>query len=178
METQYCPMKLSSLPFHKMLLVFLCLVTVLSSCQNRSAIAVGSAAPDFTLEDSNGATTKLSGYKGKVVLLDFWATWCTGCKVEIPWYMEFAKKYEHSGLAVVGVSMDQEGWKVVKPFMREKQMNYPVVLGNDDLGARYNLTSMPLTVLIDREGKIAASHTGVVDKITFENELRALLGNG
>ena len=67
---------------------------------------------------------KLSEYKGKVVLLDFWATWCTGCKVEIPWYMEFAKKYETNGLAVIGVSMDQEGWAVVKPFMQEKQMNY------------------------------------------------------
>src|SRR6266404_2878543 len=112
-------MKLSSLLFTGKLLVFVCLITtVFSSCQNRSAIAVGSAAPDFTLEDSNGASTKLSGYKGKVVLLDFWATWCTGCKVEIPWYMEFAKKYEQSGLAVVGVSMDKEGWTVVKPFMR------------------------------------------------------------
>jgi len=91
-------MKLPSLLFTGTLLVFVCLVTaVFSSCQNRSALAVGSAAPDFTLEDSNGASAKLSGYKGKVVLLDFWATWCTGCKVEIPWYMKFAKKYEHSG---------------------------------------------------------------------------------
>jgi len=169
-------MKPSSLLFTRM--VFVCVVTaVFSSCKNRSAIAVGSAAPDFTLEDSNGASTKLSGYKGKVVLLDFWATWCTGCKVEIPWYMEFAKKYEQSGLAVVGVSMEKEGWTVVKPFIREKQMNYPVVLGDDELANRYKLTSMPLTLLIDREGKIAVFHVGVVDKITFENELRALLGN-
>jgi peroxiredoxin len=117
-----------------MLLVFVCLVAaVFSSCQNRSAIALGSAAQDFALEDSHGGSTKLSGYKGKVVLLDFWATWRTGCKVEISWYMEFAKKYEHSGLAVVGVSMDKEGWTIVKPSMREKQMNYPVVLGDDEL---------------------------------------------
>src|SRR6266571_3283711 len=69
-------------------------------------------APGFALADANGTPVALSRYKGRVVLLDFWATWCTGCKVEIPWYMEFAKKYEQSGLAVVGVSMDKEGWTV------------------------------------------------------------------
>jgi peroxiredoxin len=164
-----------------MFVVFVCLATgIFSSCQSRMAasrLTVGSTPPDFTLQDSNGAPIKLSEYKGKVVLLDFWATWCTGCKEEIPWYMEFAKKYEHSGLAVIGVSVDQEGWTVVRPFMRDKQMNYPVVLGDDNLAKRYNLTSMPLTLLIDREGKIAVSHAGVVDKTDFENKLRRLLGH-
>src|SRR6266404_7227570 len=107
-------MKLSSLLFTGKLLVFVCLITtVFSSCQNRSAIAVGSAAPDFTLEDSNGASTKLSGYKGKVVVLDFWATWCTGCKVEIPWFMEFQTKFKSEGLETIGVAMDEEGWDKV-----------------------------------------------------------------
>jgi peroxiredoxin len=91
--------------------------------------------------------------------------------------MEFATKYEHSGLAVIGVSTDREGWTIVKPFMREMQMNYPVVLGDENLTKRYNLTAMPLTLLIDREGKVAVSHAGVVDKIDFENQLRALLGH-
>lgn len=117
----------------------------------------------------------LSKYKGKVVLVDFWATWCHGCKEEIPWFMDFAKKYKHSGLAVVGVSMDEDGWKSVKPFMKKQKMNYPVVIGNDAVAKQYGVVTMPVSVLIDREGKIAASHAGVVDREAFEKEIRALL---
>src|SRR6516165_3644855 len=130
-------------------------------------------APNFVLTDAKGETINLSTYKGKVVLLDFWATWCGGCKTEIPWYMEFDAKYKNRGLAVIGVSMDEEGWKTVKPFLAlEKDpetgghtaMKYPVVIGNDSLAKQYNLTSMPMTLLIDRDGRIAVSHTGMVDK--------------
>ena len=132
-------------------------------------------APDFILPGSNGATVQLSHYKGKVVLLDFWATWCHGCKTEIPWYIEFSRKYKKSGLVVIGVSMDDEGWKLVKPFLKQKKMKYPVVIGNEDLARRYSLTEMPLTLLIDRQGKIAFSHAGLVDKDAFEGELRTLV---
>ena len=117
----------------------------------------------------------MSGYKGKVVLLDFWATWCGGCKVEIPWYVEFDQKYRDKGLAVIGVSMDEEGMKVVKPFLAQKNIQYPVVIGNDELAKLYNLTSMPMTLLIDRDGKIAVSHTGIVDKGSFESDIQSLL---
>jgi peroxiredoxin len=132
-------------------------------------------APGFTLKDSKGASIQLSKYKGKVVVLDFWATWCGGCKVEIPWFMEFEKKYKRSGLAVIGVSMDDDGWKAVKPFLKAKKLNYPVVLGNDGLAKSYGVDSMPMTLLIDRDGKIAATHVGMVEKVACENEIRALL---
>lgn len=141
-------------------------------------------APNFTLIDNNGRPLTLSSYKGKVVLLDFWATWCGGCKLEIPWYMEFDKKYKNQGLAVIGVSMDEGGWKTVKPFLAKKReaetggniaMQYPIVIGTDALAKKFGLTSMPMTLLIDKEGKIAVSHTGVVDKDNFENNIRALL---
>jgi peroxiredoxin len=132
-------------------------------------------APDFTLPGPNGAAVQLSRFQGKVVLLDFWATWCHGCKTEIPWYMEFSEKYKKSGLVVVGVSMHDEGWKIVRPFLKEKKMKYPVVIGNDDLAKRYGLTEMPLTLLIDRHGKIAFTRAGLVDKDAFEGELRTLL---
>jgi peroxiredoxin len=132
-------------------------------------------ASDFTLSDSKGASVKLSDYKGRVVLLDFWATWCGGCKVEIPWYMEFQSKYKASGLSVIGVSMDEDGWKSVKPFLEKQPMNYSVVIGNPDLAKLYGVDAMPMTLLIDRDGKVAASHVGMVDKNAFESEIQILL---
>ena len=132
-------------------------------------------APDFTLPDANGKPVKLSNYRGKVVLLDFWATWCGGCKTEIPWYVEFDKTYRSKGLAVIGVSMDDGGMKVVKPFLPAHHMDYPVVIGNEALSAQYHLTEMPLTLLIDRQGRIAVSHSGIVDKDSFEAHIRELL---
>ena len=132
-------------------------------------------APNFTLSDSKGASVRLSDYKGKVVLLDFWATWCHGCKTEIPWYMEFQNKYKDKGLAVIGVSMDDDGWKSVKPFVEEQKMNYAVVIGNEALAKLYSVDALPVTLLIDRDGKIAVSHAGMVEKDAFEKEIRALL---
>jgi len=133
------------------------------------------AAPDFTLEDSTGAPIQLSAFKGKVVLLDFWATWCHGCKIEIPWYVEFQEKYKQRGLSAIGVAMDEDGWKSVKPFLQEHKLNYPIVVGNQDLAMQYQVESMPVTLLIDREGKIAESHSGMVDKDAFEADVVKLL---
>jgi len=133
-------------------------------------------APGFSLEDSTGALIKLSSFRGRVVLLDFWATWCTGCKQEIPWYMEFQDKYKNSGLSAVGVSLDDDGWKSVKPFLEEHKVNYPIVIGNwDTMGKSFGFNSMPATLLIDRDGKIAELHVGMVDKEAFEADIQTLL---
>ena len=133
------------------------------------------SAADFTLTDARGNSVRLSNYRGKVVLLDFWATWCGGCKVEIPWYLEFRKKYKRNGLALLGVSLDEGGWKVVKPFLKHKKWKYTVVMGTDEVAKRYEVSSMPVTLLIDRDGKIAASHSGLVDKSAFESEIVRVL---
>lgn len=93
----------------------------------RAAASARKTAPNFTLDDSQGWTIKLSKFHGKVVLLDFRATWCHGCMTEIPWFMEFQDKYKADGLAVIGISMDEDGWKSVKPFVAERKFNYPVV---------------------------------------------------
>ena len=135
-------------------------------------------APSFALSDAKGVPIRLSDYKGQVVLLDFWATWCGGCKVEIPWYTEFQNKYKTRGLAVIGVSMDEDGWKSVKPFLEKTKLNYPIVIGNQELANSMALEAMPMTLLIDQIGKIAASHVGLVDKDKFESEIQQLLQPG
>lgn len=134
-------------------------------------------APDFTLKDSNGASVKLSDYRGKVVLLDFWATWCGPCKVEIPWFMEFEQTYKDRKFAVIGVSMDDDGWSVVKPYIEQHKMNYRVLLGNDGVGTLYGgVDALPTTFLIDRNGHIAYKHLGLsTSKSGFQAEITRLL---
>jgi peroxiredoxin len=133
------------------------------------------SAPEFTLQDSSGKTVSLKDYRGKTVLLDFWATWCHGCKLEIPWFAEFSHKYSAQGLAVVGVSLDSDGWKVVKPFIATSKVPYTIILGNDAMAKTYGIENMPDTFLIDREGRIAAAYSGVVDKDNVEANLQTML---
>lgn len=134
------------------------------------------ALPDLTLTDSKGAAVKLSSYKGQVLLLDFWATWCEGCKLEIPWYMEFQDKYKESDFAAVGVSLDDDGWKSVGPYLQRHKINYRIVVGDWNSAKQFGVDKgMPVTLLIDRDGKIADLHAGVVDKSAFEAEIQTLL---
>jgi thiol-disulfide isomerase/thioredoxin len=133
-------------------------------------------APDFSLKDSYGRTLKLSDYKGKVILLDFWATWCGPCKIEIPWFIEFERKYKDQGFAVIGVAMDDEGWQVVNPFVSDLGINYRIVEGNDSVAQLFGgVEALPTTFLIDRLGRIAAVHVGLASKGDFEDGIRQLL---
>ena len=134
-----------------------------------------SLAPDFDLKDANGRDVKLADLRGKVVLVNFWATWCHGCQTEIPWFIEFQKEYADGGLVVVGISMDEDGWKSVRPWLKEKKVNYPIVIGSEGLGKRYGLDGMPLTALVDRGGRLADVHAGLVDKTATRQRIRALL---
>ena len=133
-----------------------------------------SLAPDFNLKDASGKDVKLADLKGKVVLVNFWATWCEGCQVEISWFVEFQKEYASRGLVVVGIAMDDD-WKSVKPWIEEKKVNYPIVIGNQGLGKQYGLIGMPLTALVDREGRLADVHNGIVDKTATEQRIKDLL---
>jgi cytochrome c biogenesis protein CcmG/thiol:disulfide interchange protein DsbE len=133
-------------------------------------------APEFSLPDSSGKTVSLKDYRGKVVLLDFWATWCHGCKLEIPWFAEFSRKYGDKSVVVVGVSLDSDGWKVVRPFIKTAQVPYQIILGNDAMAAQYGIQNMPDTFLIDRDGRVAAVYNGLVDKQNVDDNLRAMLG--
>jgi peroxiredoxin len=139
--------------------------------------AVGRPTPAFSLKDANGEVVRPADYKGKVVLLDFWATWCGPCKIEIPWFIELEKQYKDQGFAVLGVSMDEDGWSAVKPYVQNMKMNYRVLLGNDDVSNAYGgLDSLPTTLLIDRQGRIASVHVGVsMGKEEFKNAIVQLL---
>jgi peroxiredoxin len=135
-------------------------------------------APDFTLKDIDGRAVRLSDYRGKVVLLNFWATWCGPCKIEIPWFIEFEQKLKDRGFAVLGVSMDEEGWEVVKPFLSDLRVNYRTLMGNDSIAQLYGgVDSLPTSFLIDREGRIGSIHVGLVSKSDYENEIEELLAN-
>jgi peroxiredoxin len=137
-------------------------------------------APNFTLKDANGNSVSLSDYKGKVVLLNFWATWCGPCQLEIPWFQQFQQQYKSRGFEVLGVSMDDDGWQAVKPYLTEHKINYRIVLGNDSVAQLYGgLDALPTTFILDREGRIAyPPHVGLVSKNEYLNEIQKLLGGG
>jgi peroxiredoxin len=158
---------------------------ILAACsyspERKAAAAVKSpkdrnAAPEFALKDVNGTTVRLSDYRGKVVLLNFWATWCAPCTIEIPWFMEFEQKNKDRGFAVVGIAMDEEGWTVVKPFLAEMRVNYRTLKGDDLITQLYGgVDSLPTTFMIDRQGKIASVHMGLISKSIYQNEIQELL---
>lgn len=133
-------------------------------------------APAFTLKDASGKAVSLASYKGKVVLLNFWATWCGPCKLEIPWFMDFEQKYKDRGFAVLGVSMDDDGWAVVKPYIESKKVTYRVILGDDAVAALYGgVEALPTTFVLDRQGRIANKHTGIVSKSEYADDIEKLL---
>ena len=132
-------------------------------------------ARDFVLDDASGKPVRLSDFRGKVVLLNFWATWCAPCAAEIPWFMEFQKAHQDAGFTTLGVSLDEDGWSAVKPYIDGRRINYRVMVGNDDVAQLYGATSLPTTFIIDKSGRIAATHVGLCSKSEYEADIKALL---
>jgi thiol-disulfide isomerase/thioredoxin len=132
---------------------------------------------DFVVQDMNGEDVRLSDYKGQVILLDFWATWCAPCRIEIPGFIELYDKYGPQGFVVIGFDVD-DPVPAIQSFAAELKMNYPVLVGadRDDVKDAYGPPiGYPTSFVIDREGRICASHTGFVPKETFEQQILALL---
>jgi len=141
-------------------------------------------APTFHLVGETGRTMQVSDYQGKVVLLNFWATDCGGCQLEIPSFIELQRTYKDKGFTAVGVAMDisyeqlkhsDEAWERVRPFMLDHKVNYPILMGDDSVLNAYALKAYPATYLIDKSGKIAATYVGVVNKDNVEANIQTLL---
>ncbi len=132
-------------------------------------------APQFALTSLSGNKINLQDYRGKVVLLDFWATWCGPCRIEIPGFVQLQNQFGDQGLRIIGVSMD-DGPQPVREFYQDFHMNYPVVMGNDKLGELYGgILGLPTSFLIGRDGRIYAKHVGLTDVSVFESEIKELL---
>ena len=138
---------------------------------------IGQPAPEFTLPDQDGNNVSLSIYKGKVVLLNFWATWCGPCKAEIPGFVRLQEKYRDKGLVIVGYSVDDTAEKA-KAYAAEYKMNYPILLGEgkEDLQDAYGpIWGLPSSFIISKDGKVCRKHIGIAPEAVFEKELVALM---
>jgi peroxiredoxin len=133
------------------------------------------SAPEFSLRDLNGRKLDLSAFRGKVVLLDFWATWCDPCREEIPRFVSLQNRYRDQGLQVLGISMDDEP-QPVRHFLRRFHLNYPVAMGDAKLGELYGgVLGLPIVFLINRAGGIGAKYVGATKTSVLEREIQALL---
>jgi cytochrome c biogenesis protein CcmG/thiol:disulfide interchange protein DsbE len=140
------------------------------------SVAGGKPAPNFAFKTADGNTVELKNLAGKVVLVNFWATWCGPCRAEIPGMLEVYKKYKAKGLEIVGVSLDSQGWAVVKPFIEKLKIDYPVVVGDPQVVSDYgNFQGIPTTFVVDRKGNIVVEHTGAVSKGYLEQMIKPFL---
>ena len=159
------------------------LALLLASCSRPSSLpselkseGQRKPAPNFSLKDADGNAVNLADYRGKVVLVNFWATWCGPCEAEIPWFIEFEKKYKDQGFAVLGVSMDDDGWKSVRPYVASHKINYRIMIGSEVVSQQFGeIESLPTSFVLDRAGRIASNHIGLVDKVDYQNEIVKLL---
>lgn len=139
----------------------------------------GSVAPDFELKSLDGKQVRLSDFRGKAVLLNFWATWCAPCKIEMPWFVDLQKQYATQGLQVIGVAMDDSGEDTIAKFAKEMGVNYPVLVGKEAVGDAYGgVEFLPTTFIIDRQGKVVERVFGLVGRSEFEDNIKKALGPG
>ena len=134
-------------------------------------------APEFNLPAMEGGSATLADYAGRVLLVNFWATWCRPCRVEMPWFVEFQDAFADRGFAVLGVSVDEGGWDVVRPFLAQGNIDYGMALADttERLAPFGPITILPTTWLVDRRGRLAATHIGLVDRVAIEADIQELL---
>ena len=136
-------------------------------------------APDFALQSLEGKTVHLTDFRGKAILLNFWATWCEPCKIEMPWFVELQKRYGPEGLQVVGIAMDDASEKEIAEFAKKMGVNYPVLIGKESVGDAYGgVPYLPLSFFIDRNGKVLSKVPGLKSRSDIEENVKKALGQG
>jgi thiol-disulfide isomerase/thioredoxin len=139
----------------------------------------GQLAPDFRLDTLDGKSVQLSSFRGQAVLLNFWATWCGPCKIEMPWFVELQKQYGPAGLQVIGVAMDDSSKEDIEKFVKEMGVNYPILLGKEAVGEEYGgVNVLPTTFFLDRDGKIVAREFGLQSRSIFVDNIKKALSQG
>ncbi len=137
---------------------------------------IGKQAAYFSLPNLDGKEIRITDYIGKVVVVDFWATWCGPCRMEIPDFIQLQTELGSKGFAMLGVSLDQAGPAVVRRFVSDNGINYPIVMGDEDVVQKYgNIEIIPTTFIIDKKGIIRAHFMGLRPKEVFEAEVKKLL---
>lgn len=145
--------------------------------QSGSGQMQSGVAPDFALESLDGKTVRLSDYRGKAVVLNFWATWCGPCKIEMPWFVDFQKQYASAGVQFLGVAMDDAKTEDIAEFAKSMKVNYPILLGKESVGDAYGgVQFLPETFYIDRNGKIADKAFGLKGRGEIEDDIKKIIG--
>ncbi len=161
--------------FRNVFAAFVVVTVLLLGCTTRTDRSSASAA-DFKLQDLDGKTVRLSDFKGKPVLIDFWATWCPPCRASIPEIEKLYKKYSSKGLVVFGISLDEGDWDAVKSFAAEVGITYPVLKANEDVASQFQVRSIPMVVIFNKEGKIVKRYLGLSgDDTELEQDVKAVL---
>jgi peroxiredoxin len=151
-------------------------ILLLFSVLSPGALAKGDKAANFALKDMRGKTVKLTDFKGKAVVLNFWATWCGPCKKEIPDLISLYNEYKKKGVVILGIALDDKGVEVVKPFVERNKISYPVLIGGGEVVEAYGgFSAIPTTFFIDKNGMIQNYLTGMQAKGGFEREIQNLL---
>jgi len=140
----------------------------------------GKPAPDFTLQSIDGKTFHLADFRGKAVVVNFWATWCQPCKIEMPWFVELQKKYGPEGLQILGISADEDtSADELGKFAKGMGVNYPVLLGKEEVEQAYGgISFLPVTVYVDRDGKVVDKVFGLKGRAEIEDDIKKALGQG
>ena len=149
-------------------------IALLAGCTDRGAQS-DTMASNFSLQDMSGKTVRLSDFKGKVVLLEFWAAWCPPCRASVPGLEKLHKAYKDKGLVLLAVSMDEGGWDDVKSFIRESGITYTVLKGTEDVAIKYQVRSIPMMLVLNKEGKILKRYLGMGSDEELEKDIKTYL---
>ena len=152
------------------------LAAMMIACSSASILGQQAKAPQFVLRDINGRTVRLSDHKGKVVLINFWATWCPPCRAEMPDLVRLQREYAREGLQIIGITYPPEKLDRVRRFARNLKVNYPIILGTRQLKARFSSEdTLPLTVVINRDGNVSEIISGILLHEEFDEKIKPLL---